>query len=382
MTEKKIHRPVWEGAVGIIAQIVLQGLPLDQTLKLVYKKNPKWGSKDRRLIGQMVFDCVRYWRKYLVMSGYTWNDQTVWGQEHVTACMNIWAQEHDYADKVENTIALSFNDRESFPDWMAGETSEEVLAALNQEAHIFLRANALKNSASSLGRLLQDKGIQVEVMGDAVKVVDRAAFRKATNDNLFFAGLFEVQDLGSQQIAPMLQVKPHDRVLDACAGNGGKTLHLAQLMHNQGQIMASDISELKLRQIEVRCRDARISIVRTRLAPISGLLFDAVLLDVPCSGLGVIRRHPERKWQCTPDKIAELVEVQRGLLESYKKTVRPGGALLYATCTFVAAENQLQIKSFLARNYEWKLEEEKSFLAGARGWDCFYAARLRFGVSV
>ncbi|MEK6623810.1 MAG: SAM-dependent methyltransferase, partial [Bdellovibrionota bacterium] len=260
--------------------------------------------------------------------------------------------------------------------------TEEVLCALNQEAPIFLRANTLKNSASTLARLLQDKGVLAEVMGDALKVVDRAAFKKATNENLFPAGLFEVQDLGSQQIAPMLQVKPHDRVLDACAGNGGKTLHLAQLMKNQGQITASDIAELKLRQIEVRCRDARVSIVRTRLAPIVDLVFDAVLLDVPCSGLGVIRRHPERKWQCTSGKIQELVKMQKELLELYKNTVRPGGALLYATCTFVADENHHQIKSFLARNPGWSLEEEKSFLSGPRGWDCFYAARLRFGASV
>lgn len=370
---------MWDGAVGIIAQIMLQGLPLDQTLKSVYKKNPKWGSKDRRLIGQMVFDCVRYWRKYLAMSGHPWSDDTVWTKEHVTPVLTAWAQEHDYLEKVAGP-ALAFNDQESFPDWMAGETSPEVLTALNEEAPIFLRANTLQNSASTIGRILQDKGIAVEVMGDAIKVLDRAAFKKAANEKLFPAGLFEVQDLGSQQIAPMLQAKANDRVLDACAGNGGKTLHLAQLMKNQGQITATDISELKLYQLEARCRDARFSIVRTRPAPIKDLIFDAVLLDVPCSGLGVIRRHPERKWQCTPAIIRDLVQVQKDLLESYKSTVRPGGALLYATCTFVSAENQLQVKAFLERNPAWSLEEEKSFLSGPRGWDCFYAARLRHQV--
>ncbi len=374
---------MWDGAMGIISSILLEGKPLDQTLKAVYKKNPKWGSKDRRFVGKMVFDCIRYWRKYLVMAGETWRDDVVWKQPHVVLAMISWAREHDYELPMEClpaplNVQLSFADQEAFPDWMARETSPEVLAALNQEAPVFLRVNTLKNSPASVARMMQDKGVAVEVLGDTLKIVDRAAFKKATTAELFPAGLFEVQDLGSQQIAPMLGARPDDRILDACAGNGGKTLHLAQLMKNQGQITASDIAELKLRQIEVRCRDARVSIVRTRLAPITDLVFDAVLLDVPCSGLGVIRRHPERKWQCTPATINELVQVQRQLLESYHTAVRPGGALLYVTCTFIAAENQQQIKSFLERHPAWHLEEEKVLLTGQREWDCFYAARLRF----
>src|SRR6185369_699383 len=152
-------------------------------------------------------------------------------------------------------------------------------------------------------------------------------------------GLFEIQDGASQQVAPMLDPKPGERVIDACAGGGGKTLHLAALMKNKGRIISMDVSEVKLKALRERCSRNGVDIAEVKVIESSKTIkrleknADRVLLDVPCSGLGVLRRNPDKKWKLKPEDFIELRKLQAEILESYSEMTKVGGRLVYATCS-------------------------------------------------
>jgi 16S rRNA (cytosine967-C5)-methyltransferase len=203
------------------------------------------------------------------------------------------------------------------------------------------------------------------------------------------AGWFEVQDAGSQEIAPFLQPRPDEVVIDSCAGAGGKTLHLAALLHNQGRLLALDVHPWKLAALEKRAARAGVTCLRTQ--PITSLedlarhagTADRLLIDAPCSGLGVLRRHPDTKWKLTTTELARLVRLQQEILDTHSTLLKPGGTLVYATCSFLPEENTAQIHAFLARQPAgaWSLEEERLLLPDparpSANHDAFYMARLR-----
>jgi 16S rRNA (cytosine967-C5)-methyltransferase len=199
----------------------------------------------------------------------------------------------------------------------------------------------------------------------------------------FKEGLFEVQDASSQRVAPFLQVEPGMRVIDACAGGGGKTLHLAALMQNKGRILALDVHEWKLAELRRRAARAGVDIAEVRAIESSKTIkrltndADRVLLDVPCSGLGVLRRNPDAKWKLSEAEIERLVVQQQEILTRYSAMVKPGGKMVYATCSVLPSENENQVRGFLARHgAAWELEEELKLNPAETGHDGFYAARL------
>jgi 16S rRNA (cytosine967-C5)-methyltransferase len=174
-------------------------------------------------------------------------------------------------------------------------------------------------------------------------------------------------------------------VIDGCAGAGGKTLHLAALMRNQGRLVAMDVVPTKLRELENRARRNGVLIVETQLLDEAGTQVknfhahaDRVLLDVPCSGTGVLRRKPDTKWRLTEDEVARLVTLQARILKDYSAMVKPGGKLVYATCSILPQENEQQITAFLMQSEgAWKLDEQRSVRPDVEGWDGFYLARLQ-----
>jgi tRNA and rRNA cytosine-C5-methylases len=200
----------------------------------------------------------------------------------------------------------------------------------------------------------------------------------------FQEGLFEVQDSGSQKIARFLQVTPGMRVLDSCAGAGGKSLHLAALMENKGQIIATDIFAGKLKELKRRGRRAGAHNIETRHIDSTKVVkklhgkMDRVLIDAPCSGLGVLRRNPDAKWKLTPEFIEEITQKQQEILRMHSKTVKEGGKLVYATCSILPQENEKQVQSFLASEdgQDFVLEEEQHLYAHIDGSDGFYMARM------
>jgi 16S rRNA (cytosine967-C5)-methyltransferase len=199
---------------------------------------------------------------------------------------------------------------------------------------------------------------------------------------MFKEGLFEVQDASSQLVAPFLQAAPGMRVIDACAGAGGKSLHLASLMQNRGRIVSMDVDAYKLKELNKRSRRNGVNIIETRLIDSTKVIkrqfetADCVLLDVPCSGLGVLRRNPDAKWKLSEKFIDEVRNTQQQILKEYSQMLKPGGKLVYATCSILPSENQLQVKSFLDNNSQYTLEEERTILPSS-GFDGFYMARMK-----
>ncbi|MCU0397082.1 MAG: methyltransferase domain-containing protein, partial [Cyclobacteriaceae bacterium] len=247
----------------------------------------------------------------------------------------------------------------------------------------YLRTNTLKLSREDLQVRLRDEGIETEMVNgftDALKVNHYVNLFKSQS---FQEGLFEVQDAGSQCIAPFLQVEPGMRVIDACAGTGGKSLHLATLMKNKGRLISMDVAEWKLEEFKMRARRAGVHNFETKVIESAKTIkrhhnsADRLLLDVPCSGLGVLKRNPDAKWKLKPDYINRLLVVQQQILSDYAWMIKPGGMLVYSTCSVLPSENANQVTTFLSKNSDYfELVEEKSLLPSA-GLDGFYMARIK-----
>ena len=200
----------------------------------------------------------------------------------------------------------------------------------------------------------------------------------------FKQGFFEVQDANSQLVAAFLDVKPGMRVVDTCAGAGGKTLHIASLMENKGQLIAMDLYESKLKQLKLRAKRNSAFNIEYRIIDSTKVIkklhekADRVLIDAPCSGLGVLKRNPDAKWKLQPEFIDNIRKVQAEVLENYSIIVKPGGKLVYATCSILPSENQEQVQRFLTTEIgkQFQFIEDRKILASESGFDGFYMALL------
>jgi len=261
--------------------------------------------------------------------------------------------------------------------------SKEIHAQ-NQQADVILRVNTLKITKEELQSKLFDENIDTEFIKgypSALKLKERA---NVFMTDAFKKGFFEVQDASSQLVAEFLDVKPGMKVVDTCAGAGGKTLHIASLMENKGQIVAMDLYESKLKQLKIRARRDGVHNIDIKVIestkPIKKLYdkADRVLIDAPCSGLGVMRRNPDAKWKLQPEFIDNIKNVQRDVLQQYSKMVKPGGKMVYATCSVLPSENQEQVEHFLTSESgkDFIFVTDKKILAHQSGFDGFYMALL------
>jgi 16S rRNA (cytosine967-C5)-methyltransferase len=404
----KIHPNVAEAIVGALLDVFKQGQYSDKVIERTLKAHTKWGSRDRRFVAESVYDLVRWWRSYWHLTGFddaeymnpdklsarrVWR---VWGVYQwrqtgkipdLRECQDIDLKEigHRLGAKTKPAI------RASVPDWLydacaaeLGESWPPLIEALNEQADVFLRANTLKTTAAQLRTKIAEEGIlaePVEGLPDALRLNER---KNVFTAKAFRDGLFEVQDGASQHVAPFLEVAPGMRVVDACAGAGGKTLHLAALMRNKGTIIALDIHKWRLDELRRRATRNAADNIKVQLIDDPKVIkrlhdtADRVLLDVPCSGLGVIRRNPDTKWKLKPAELDRLHATQADLLHRYSRITKPGGKLVYATCSILPSENDRQVRSFLEENAEtWILEAELTLRPDREGFDGFYAARLQ-----
>jgi len=254
---------------------------------------------------------------------------------------------------------------------------------LNEEAKVVLRVNTLKISRKELQKQLDAEEIATDAppqFPDALLLAER---QNIFTRQQFKDGLFEVQDAGSQLIAPFLKVEPGMRVIDACAGGGGKTLHLAALMQNKGRIIAMDTEGWKLDELKKRARRAGAGNIEPRVIESSKTIkrlensADRLLLDVPCSGLGVIKRNPDAKWKLSLDFIERVKELQQHILENYTTMVKPGGLVVYSTCSLLPSENEKQVQAFLeSKKDSFELLDQKWILP-SEGYDGFYIALIK-----
>ncbi len=298
--------------------------------------------------------------------------------------------------------------RHSLPEWIAKEWVEqlnlaeaELLAKTMSEAPPHTaRTNTLRITRSDLIARLADEGVTATPcehsplgmrMASPVPLITLPSYRE---------GLFTVQDEASQLVAQLLGAAAGENVLDICAAPGGKSTCLAELMGNRGEITACDVNPRRLEQVTVLARRLGVNIIRTTTVnaehPLTGLaprLFSRVLVDAPCSGLGVLRRNPEGKWWKQAEDVTNLAGKQKAILGNAAACVAPGGVLLYATCSTTVAENEAVIDDFLSRNRDFMLEDLRELfprhaaLCSERGlfrtWphlhvmDGFFAARLQ-----
>ena len=194
-------------------------------------------------------------------------------------------------------------------------------------------------------------------------------------------GRVEIQDAGSQMIAPLLAAQPGDTIIDTCAGAGGKSLHFAAIMQNKGRIIAMDTAPRKLLELERRSKRAYpISCIETHIINSETVTYykevaDRILIDAPCSGLGTLKRQPDLKWRLDPNSIKSMCAIQMECLNSYSEMLKPGGCLVYATCSVLPSENQRNIERLLS-NSRFELNKEYALSPAKTGYDGFYAAVL------
>lgn len=391
----KLHNNTIRGVHTALEAIFEEGQYADKVIERTLKSNPKWGARDRSFIAETTYEMVRWWRliNHLSPSKDYWDlFGTYWLMQG-----NPLPEWEEFArinpDKLKGKYE-SIQDPallESIPEWLQklgtaelGEKWTSEIHALNEEAEVVLRVNTLKTTREKLKNQLAADGINTYIVKgypDALILEERQnVFRHPA----FKEGLFEVQDASSQLVAAALAVEPGMRVIDACAGAGGKALHLAALMENKGKILAMDVEDWKLQQAKLRARRGGVSILEPK--PIDGTKTikrlkesaDRLLLDVPCSGLGVLRRNPDTKWKLSLDSIEKVRQTQQEILQSYPTMLKPGGQMVYATCSILPSENELQVQKFLeseaGKNFE--LIEDKKVLAQESGFDGFYIARL------
>ena len=392
MAELTWHRPIKEGVARALLDIFSKGFYADKVVYFHLKENKKWGSRDRKRFAEAVYDISRWYRKLLAIHGTAWpQDDQAPALQHSLAMqlIDLWTQHQEELDSYQTKMGRASD--ESIPNWLdklgeeeLGSNWSQTLRELNRLAPVFIRTNFLKGKSAQALRSLLDLGIKAEAVNGtegAIKLTDRANIFKSKP---YLEGLIEVQDLHSQQIASWLKLEPGMRVIDACAGAGGKTLHIASLMQNRGKIVSMDISEKKLEELKKRVKRAGASNVETRVIDSTKVIkrlegtADRLLLDVPCSGIGALRRHPDAKWKIKKSDLLKVREVQTEILKTYSEMVKPGGVMVYATCSIFPSENERQVEAFLAHSEnQWELEGQKTFLPASGGGDGFFVARLR-----
>lgn len=399
----RLHRNLVYTTIDSLNAIFNEGEYADKVVARALKKDKRWGSSDRKFVAETIYEIVRWKRLYAEIAEV----KEPYDRDNLWRMFAVWAVLRGYPipdwrqlegtperkikgrfDELSKTRAI----KESIPDWMdelgVKELGEKVwakeIAAQNQPAKVILRTNTLKGTKESLRNTLMDLNIETEYLKDQP---DALVLKERANvflTDAFKQGLFEVQDANSQLVAGFLDVKPGMRVVDTCAGAGGKTLHMASLMENKGQLIAMDLYESKLKQLKLRAKRNGAFNIEYRIIDSTKVIkklhekADRVLIDAPCSGLGVLKRNPDSKWKLQPEFIDNIRKVQSEVLENYSKIVKPGGKLVYATCSVLPSENQEQVEKFLKTEIgkQFTFIEDRKMLASESGFDGFYMALL------
>jgi 16S rRNA (cytosine967-C5)-methyltransferase len=405
--------------------IVLQSKkPADSLIDTFFRSHKYLGSHDRKFIAETTYGTLRHLRKceyylaplinnidielleedrilllvlaYLSLAGkikdltsdlVASKLKTVRLREKITEFLsNPTASMLVKADSVIERIGIE----QSFPDWMVlkfveyyGESeAEKICKSLNEQAPVTLRVNTLKSTVEQCQEKLQEQGIESIRTPHSPIGLNLLKRTNVFSLSAFKEGYFEVQDEGSQLLPLIIDPKPNVKLLDACAGAGGKTLAFAALMKNRGEIYATDIQSFRLD--ELRKRTKRAGAQNVRVQEIRGLedlaerytgFFDIVFVDAPCSGLGTIRRNPGMKWLVNEQTVHEVAEKQSAILQSSAPLLKTAGTLVYATCTLLRQENEDIIERFLLSQPEFQIRD---MTQAAHQWNIADAAAGKY----
>nr|WP_299341358.1 methyltransferase domain-containing protein [Allomuricauda sp.] len=399
----RLHRNLVFAVIDALNFIFNEKQYADKVIEKVLRYDKRWGVRDRGFIAETTYDIVRWKRLYETIAEV----HEPYSRESLFRIFAVWCVLRGIRipdwKQLEGTpvrrIKGRFDElskirkyRESLPDWL-DELGEKALGdklwtkeinALNKQADVILRTNTLKTDRPKLQSILSEQDVDTEILKDYPDALILKERKNVFTTEAFKNGFFEVQDASSQRVAPYLDVQPGQRVIDACAGAGGKTLHLASLMQNKGQLIALDIYESKLKKLKLRARRNGVHNVEARVIDSNKIIkklhnsADRLLLDAPCSGLGVIRRNPDSKWKLEPAFIERIKKVQQEILQNYSKMVKQGGKMVYATCSILPEENTQQVQTFLKSEagQSFELVKEQNIYASEHGFDGFYMALL------
>ncbi len=377
---------------------VIAGEPAERALTRWARASRFAGSKDRAAVRDHVFDALRRRRSL----GWLGGGDT--GRALVLALAARGAAEpldalftgagHDPVPPTASERAGLSRDlaeapeavRLDYPDFLGpalhaalGPDFEPVLAAMQTRAPVDLRVNTLKTNADAATVVLARDGVRVAsqpLAGHALRVLENP--RLVAASRAYSQGMVELQDVSSQYVAESAGARPGMTVLDYCAGGGGKTLALAAAMQGRGRLMAWDVNPRRMADLPARASRASAEVrvlsdgERARL----GATCDLVLVDAPCSGTGAWRRKPEGKWRLTPEELAGYPPLQDAILDAAAGHVKPGGLLVYATCSLLRAENEDRAAAFVARHPDWTPDGARR-LSPVDGGDGFFMARFR-----
>lgn len=395
----KYHSVLINGVCQILEDTFFGDRYADKAIEFHFKKNRKWGRRDRSFVAETAYDCVRWWSQYWALL-----DRSP-AMDHIGELLEVsfWRRNLPFYSPVyvKNAEALSKkwsgrmgqlpkHKKGAIPQWLyekgVAELGEDqwplVLQALNQPNSVVLRVTGGFSRCSEAQKALQDEGVETRLLNHVPGALVLVERKNVFATKAFKDGLFEVQDGSSQLVAPYLKVEPGEFIIDACAGAGGKALHLSDLLKGKGRVLALDIHKWKLDALQKRARRQKSQNIETRCITNRKVIkrlnskADGVLLDVPCTGMGVLRRNPDTKWKLTKERAQELTQIQSEILGDYSSMVRPGGRLVYSTCSIFPSENENIVNQFLMENPNWELESQKKIFPIENGFDGFYMARL------
>ncbi len=412
----RFNAALFRHAEALLSELLRSPYPADQVVTHYFRQHRELGHADRGFVAEAVFAVLRRKRSLSARcAGEVTSRRLLLAALACLQGMNRRELECVLSESEGKWLAqakavkmedLSPAVRLDLPDWLyaefsaqfAAEELAQLAAGLNQPAPLDLRVNSLKASRQGvLARLLAD-GLAAEPCTYSPLGIRLAGKPALSKHPLFIDGSIEVQDEGSQLLGFLLQPKRGEMVADFCAGAGGKTLLLGALMRSQGRVYAFDVAERRLARLKPRLARSGLSNVHPvrieserdiRIRRLAGKL-DRVLVDAPCSGLGTLRRNPDLKWRQTPASVAELCARQASILAAAASLVKPGGRLVYATCSLLEAENEVVVQGFLAQHPAFSSCSAQEILArleiaidiGERlrlfphrhGTDAFYAA--------
>lgn len=406
-----------QAVIELLANIIATPKPADSTVSAYLRERRFIGSKDRAAINTRVFRIMRAWHRlgwWIRHCGCDVNARTLviadlmFEREHSLESIIDTFSGEGYAPRKLNEAELKMakgmdkknlehphiplREKTECPEWAferlqkgLGESFEAEMRAMMAAAPMDLRVNAIKAKREDVLAQLKKDGIDAEPGKHAPLSIRVFGRPQISQHPLYLDGSIEIQDEGSQMIAVAADAKPGEQVVDFCAGAGGKTLALGAAMNNKGRIVAMDVMEKRLEQAKLRFRRAGLHNIETR--PLTSERdrwvkrhqnhFDLVLVDAPCTGSGTWRRAPDQRWRVLGPPIDELLPLQRNILDSACRMVKPGGRLVYATCSLLAEENEDQVAAFVAAHPEFEIKGAFLKMTPARhDTDGFFAAVL------
>jgi 16S rRNA (cytosine967-C5)-methyltransferase len=397
------HNHWFTGLIEILTRVFAYQEYSDKAIQAVFQSKKKWGAHDRAFVAENAYEIIRWNKRLRYALGVTTEDyfkkeaieiipalvtaHTYLKYDYIPDLLNIKFDKQKVKDRWYNPPSPDIE--KSVSAWLWQKGYEQLgdrwgieLDSMNTLAPVYLRANSHLVSREELLKALHQEGIEARMVEGLPHAIQLEKRLNVFRIGAFHKGYFEVQDGGSQLIAPFLEVEPGMRVIDACAGAGGKTLHIGSLMENKGHIIAMDVSPAKLNELKHRARRLKLFNIETRLIDNKQIKrlaasADRLLLDVPCTGTGVIKRNPDAKWRINQNLLEDVLEKQKDILETYVRMLRKGGKLVYATCTLFPEENERQIEAFLSENNSFELEEMKYIYPSETNFDGFFMARLK-----